>query len=198
MRWDHLFDDLESQLERELTAEDLDVEAEEERLRLGRLSVRDRLVALSGSNPEPLTVTLVTGERLELVPETFGRDWFSARVVQGAVPRRQCIVPVSAIAWWSLSPRQVRASLSDAARDARAEASLSMRLGMPFVLRDLCRRRRAVDLLLALAGTLHGTIDRVGRDHLDLAVHEPGSPRRASQVSEVLVVPLASVALLAH
>ncbi len=198
MRWDHLFDDLESQLERELTAEDLDVEAEEERLRLGRLAVRDRLVAVSASSPEPITVTLVTGERLGLIADTFGRDWFSASVVEGPVPRRQCIVPVSAIAWLSLSPGQVRASLGDRARDARAEASLSLRLGLPFVLRDLCRRRRAVDLLLTPGGTVHGTIDRVGRDHLDLAVHEAGAPRRASQVTEVLAVPLASLALLSH
>lgn len=40
MRWEHLFDDLETQLERELTAEELDLEVEEERLRLGRLSLR--------------------------------------------------------------------------------------------------------------------------------------------------------------
>ncbi len=43
MRWDNLFDDLESQLEQELGAEDVDLLAEEERLRLGRLALRDRL-----------------------------------------------------------------------------------------------------------------------------------------------------------
>jgi len=53
MRWDNLFDDLESQLELELGAEDLDLVAEEERLRLGRLALRDRLVALVG-HAEPL------------------------------------------------------------------------------------------------------------------------------------------------
>ena len=42
MRWDNLFDDLESQLEQELDAEDIDLLAEEERLRLGRLGLRDR------------------------------------------------------------------------------------------------------------------------------------------------------------
>lgn len=64
MRWDDLFDDLESQLEREMTAEELDLEAEEERLRLGRLSVRDRLVALHESQRDAeyrLDVTLVAG-----------------------------------------------------------------------------------------------------------------------------------------
>ena len=46
MRWDNLFDDLESQLEQGLTAEELDLKAEEERLRLGRLGLRDRIVAI--------------------------------------------------------------------------------------------------------------------------------------------------------
>ena len=45
MRWDNLFDDLESQLEQELTAEEVDLQAEEERLRLARLCIRDRLRA---------------------------------------------------------------------------------------------------------------------------------------------------------
>jgi len=48
MRWDSLFDDLESQLEQELGAEEGDLLAEEERLRLGRLTLRDRLVAMTG------------------------------------------------------------------------------------------------------------------------------------------------------
>ena len=196
MRWDHLFDDLEGQLERELTAEEQDLGIEEERLRLGRLSVRDRIAALHEAG-HPIGLTLTTGERLVADVDTLGRDWFSATVAEGAVRSARCLVPLASIASLVLAPGQVEPSLVPL-RDARAEASLSMRLGLPFVLRDLCRRRRAVDLLLAPAGTLHGTIDRVGRDHLDLAVHEPGSPRRASQVSEVLVVPLASVALLAH
>jgi hypothetical protein len=37
MRWNNLFDDLAGQLERELGAEDRDREADEERLRIGRL-----------------------------------------------------------------------------------------------------------------------------------------------------------------
>ena len=37
MRWESLFDDMESQLEQELGAEDEQLRAEEERLRLGRL-----------------------------------------------------------------------------------------------------------------------------------------------------------------
>ena len=46
MRWDNLFDDLESQLEQGLTAEEVDLRAEEERLRLGRLGLRERIAAI--------------------------------------------------------------------------------------------------------------------------------------------------------
>ena len=62
MRWDHLFDDLESQLEQELGAEEADLLAEEERLRLGRLALRDRFRALLARAPEvPVRLTLTDG-----------------------------------------------------------------------------------------------------------------------------------------
>ena len=41
---------------------------------------------------------------------------------------------------------------------------------------------------------LAGTIDRAGADHLDIALHEPGTPRRASEVSGHRVVPFGAVA----
>ena len=43
MRWDLLFDDLESQLDQEQRDEERALAIEEERLRLGRLTLRDRL-----------------------------------------------------------------------------------------------------------------------------------------------------------
>src|SRR5690606_415092 len=49
MRWENLFDDLAGQLEHELDAEQIDLRGEEERLRIGRLTVRDPLVTLHES-----------------------------------------------------------------------------------------------------------------------------------------------------
>lgn len=199
MRWDKLFDDLESQLEQELSAEELDLEAEEERLRLGRLAVRDRLVALHGLRQQySVVVILASGIRLAVHPVAFGRDWFSADLLadDGAPTRAraQCILPLAAIAGVGLAPEQVAASLVPDAR-SQDNAPLSSRLGLPFVLRDLCRRRRPLDVVLA-HGELHGTLDRVGRDHFDLAVHDRGVARRESAVREYRLIPLAAVQLL--
>lgn len=197
MRWENLFDDLETQLERELTAEEVDLEIEEERLRLGRLSVRDRLVALHESRAGAayrLVVTVASGERLAVHPIAFGRDWFSADVTSEGSRAWQCIVPLGAVVGVSFAPALVPPSLT--ATSAReGHPSLSARLGLQFVLRDLCRRRKPVDLVLA-AGEVHGTLDRVGRDHVDLAVHERGAHRREAEVREIRIVPLAALQLV--
>jgi hypothetical protein len=195
MRWDHLFDDLESQLETHLAAEEGDLDADEERSRLGRLSVRDRLVALRAAG-HPVTLTLTTGVRLTLDIDAVGADWLSARLVERTMRAPRCVVPFGSVASVRLAAGQVEPSLSGGG-DARGGASVSMRLGLPFVLRDLCRRRWPVDLVLD-ATTQHGTIDRVGRDHLDLAMHEAGMARRPEAVREVRIVPLERIALVGY
>ena len=197
MRWENLFDDLETELERELTAEELDLEVEEERLRLGRLSVRDRLVALdssAGGSRYRLAVTLADGVRMLVHPVAFGRDWFSADLITEGSRARQCIVPLGSLVSIALEAPLVAQSLAGPAVPD-GHPSLSARLGLTFVLRDLCRRRRAVDLVL-LSGEVHGTIDRVGRDHVDVAVHDRGAARREREVREVRIVPLAALLLV--
>jgi len=193
VRWQNLFDDLESQLETELGAEEVDLLAEEERLRLGRLSLRDRIRALHEATPaSPLGLTLRGGDRVALTLAAIGRDWLAGELDAGIL--RSAIVPFSAVV--SLDPvgAQLAASL-------RAEATpepptaLSARLGLAFVLRDLCRRRTAVEVHLA-AERLHGTIDRVGRDHLDLAEHAPGEPRRTAAVARIRIVAFAGLDLV--
>jgi len=198
MRWDNLFDDLESQLESGLTAEDLDLQAEEERLRLGRLSVRDRLAALlaadSWGSGSDIRVLLNGGEAITVHPAALGKDWLSGDVVDETPTRHQCIVPIAAVGGIVLQPAQVAASLSGV-ESAVPTGELSARLSLAFVLRDLCRRRQGVELDL-VDGSVHGTIDRVGRDHLDIAVHERGTPRRESAVQQHRLVPFAQLRLI--
>jgi hypothetical protein len=123
-------------------------------------------------------------------PHTIGRDWLSAGLPDG----RQCVVPLASIASVSLSQVDVATSLGADAAGVPRE-TVSGRLGLPFVLRDLCRRRRQVEITTP-DGPLVGTIDRVGRDHLDLAVHEAGTARRGSAVRDVLMVPLARIVIV--
>ncbi|MFF2273326.1 hypothetical protein ACFVTX_13675 [Agromyces sp. NPDC058136] len=197
MRWDLLFDDLESQLDREQHDEQRALALEEERLRLGRLTLRDRLAAiaraseLGGAGDDVVRIELHGGTTLAVRPLGFGRDWMSAETRHHGRPVEQCIVPISAIA--AILPG--RGQLDPSLR-ALPEASvrLAERIGLPLVLRDLCRRRTAVQLT-TLDGTVHGTIDRVARDHLDLALHEPGSPRREREVHGYRIVPLARLVL---
>lgn len=184
MRWESLFDDLEGQLEQELTAEGDDLRAEEERLRLGRLTLRDRIVAAGEGPRPPLRLRLLSGQVLTLRTGAVGRDWLSGEAESGGV-----IVPLAAIAALVVPASEVRRTLEPA---ADAERGLTARLGFPFVLRDLARRRVAVTVLQT-PGAVTGTIDRVGREHLDLAVHDRGQPRRAAAVDVVEVVALHAV-----
>jgi hypothetical protein len=196
MRFDELFDDLEGQLEQELRAEEADQRVEEERLRLGRLGLRDRLVALSRERSTGAVTTL----RLELIgtmsvvvrPTTFGRDWVAGDLIDGSPWHPQCVVPLAAVASVVLDRGQVDPSLVAVPENS---ARMVDRIGLPFVLRDLGRRRSGVELLTT-NGPLHGTIDRVGRDHLDLAVHEAGTPRRDRAVRQYRIVPFEHVRLL--
>jgi hypothetical protein len=203
MRWDELFDDLESQLEHDLDAERVDLLAEEERLRLGRLAFRDRLAAMCGTGPDAdgdrraVELVLRDGSALAVAPESSGRDWIAGGVVGAGRTRHRCVVPITAIA--SAIPRagQLAASVGAAplGDPDRPGAALAARLGIAFVLRDLCRRRVPVDLT-ASWGRLHGTIDRIGRDHLDLAEHEPGTVRRMGTVRQTRLVPFAELLLV--
>ena len=197
MRWDNLFDDLEAQLEHELTADEIDQQAEEERLRLGRLSLRDRILSLhegrGRDSDYSFRVSLANGATLDVHPTTFGRDWFAADVV-GAGIHSQCIVPLAAVASIALTRDEVRMSM-DAVPGETTARTLTARLSLPFVLRDLCRRRTSVELH-TLTGELAGTIDRVGRDHLDLALHDREAARRESDVTGYRIVPLAQLVLV--
>ncbi len=195
MRWNNLFDDLESQLDHELNADEVDVRAEEERLRIGRLSLRDRLHSLLDSNGggEVVIRLEVGGVTWRVRPQSLGRDWLAGMIVEETFRNTQVIVPLRAITSLILDRTQLTASLAAPTRDARS--SISARLGLSFVLRDLCRRRCSIDLEL-VGGQVHGTIDRVGRDHLDVAIHEAGSPRRETHVAHYRTVPFDQLLLL--
>lgn len=188
MRWDELFADIEGQLEQELDAERLEVAAEDERLRLGRLALGERLEKMSRDSGS-VKLVLADAQILELRIESAGADWVAGEPSHGA-GGRGVIVPLAALA----------AALPGDDRDPRPApgaahpppGNLVSRFRLAFVLRDLCRRRIVVDVRTS-DGSHHGTIDRVGADHLDLAEHDLGEPRRQRAVRRVRLVPFAAI-----
>lgn len=191
MRFDLLFDDLEGQLETQLAADEAQQRIEAERLRAARTGLRERLAVLAAGHGGGIRLRLVDGTAVEIEPGTVGADWLAGALPGGA----QAIVPVAAIASLSLSAEQARASRARPPEPARPDLTAKLAIGV--VLRDLARRRVPVDVLIAgEPGATHGTIDRVGLDHIDLAVHGRGVARRETSVAEHRVVALASVAMV--
>ncbi|QCR18734.1 hypothetical protein [Agrococcus sp. SGAir0287] len=187
MRFDDLFDDLESQLEAELGAHERDTLAEEERFRVGRLELVERLRAA----PRSLDLRLRSGERLRIERLAVGRDWLSGTIRDVGGDGAGCIVPMRSIAGVRLDDDAVTRSLASAPAPHGAPPPLAARLSLGFALRDLSRRRAAVEV--RCPAPLHGTIDRVARDHLDLAIHEAGTTRHPRHVVGVELVPFAAI-----
>lgn len=195
MRWNRLFDDLEVQLDRELDLEDRGLRQEEERLRLGRLSLRERISTLSAPGESAVVpVRLELGdEAFDVRPTAFGRDWLAGDIIGDGPYALACVIPFAAITAVVVRAEARIAASLDTERESTAR--LMERIGLAFALRDLCRRRVGVSLV-TVTGRLYGTIDRVARDHLDLAVHERGVPRRTRDVAEFRIVPLAAIRYL--
>lgn len=190
MRWDRFFEDLQDQFDAEWEAERAVLDTEAERLRLSRVGLRGRLVELGrGADADaPVLAWELAGDtavsaRIDVV----GADWVGVE----ASGERSGIIPMSAISAIALG----HADLLRSARPRAAErATLSERMTLGFVLRDLVRRRTPVTVTLTGGRALTGTIDRAGADHLDLALHDPGSPRRADAVQGHRLVPFSAVA----
>ena len=194
MRWNRFFEDLEHELDSELEVQQASVDGEAERLRVSRLELRTRFLALSGSD---VMLELSGGSLLIGRVVAVGADWIGLIREPGGA----ALVPLRSIHAVRIGREAMLASVGasvgasagkDSAKPART--SLSERQTFGYVLRDLARRRIAVVLQQNDERALAGTIDRVGADHLDLALHDRGAPRREAEVSGYRIVPLAAVA----
>jgi hypothetical protein len=174
MRWDALFADLEAQLSAAGSAELSAEVAERSRAQWARTELPDRLRAIQG---QPVQLLLHGGERVSGVCADAAPQWVVVDLDRG-----QVLVPLSAVAAVGGLGRRV----------APPAGQVLRRLGLGHALRALARDRVPVRVLTR-GGWLSGTIDRVGADHLDLAEHATGEPRRSGAVRGVLTVPFAAL-----
>lgn len=178
VRWDQLFADLEAQadaLDRAALEGDA---AERQRLEQGRLQVASRLAAHVG---RVVTLHLVQGEALAGEVREVGADWVLLDRRAAAAPQwvpqsvpQSVLVGVAAI---DAVAGLTRASLAGDDPGSPDGGPL-LRLPIGVVLRGLARDRALVAVRLRSGSTLTGTIGRVGVDHLDLAMRQPGEASR--------------------
>jgi hypothetical protein len=190
VRWDSFFDDLEDQLASEWEAERAALDTEAERLRLSRVALRDRLGLLVDRDRTSQVPSFELSDGTVLLAEVsaVGADWIALEPDRGRAGA--VLAPFGSI----LCIGMPHPDLLSSARPAPSRSALADRLTLGFVLRDLVRRRSAVSLHLTSGRQFTGTIDRAGADHLDLALHEPGTPRRADAVTGHRIVPFAAIA----
>lgn len=183
VRWERFFEDLEDQLDSEWEAERAALDTEAERLRLSRLTLRERLASAGVAEP---VLELSDGSSVAGVVTGVGADWVAVSRGDGAL-----LVP-----FWALV--SVALPHEDLLRTARpVELSrLSERMTFGYALRDLVRRRVPVTVR-AGGKELAGTIDRAGADHIDVALHDLDAPRRATAVTGHRIVAFAAMASVA-
>lgn len=182
VRWDELFADMEAQLDQ---AEQRSVEleaAETARAELSRLTLAERL---SAHRNRMVRLLPAHGDVLEGELTDIGAGW--------AVIRErhfQHLVPLHSVVWWEGLHRKF---------EIINERAVLRKLGMGHVLRALAASRAHVRVLLldpSARGDLKGTLDAVGHDFFDLALHPDDQFRRRAAVKAVRTVPFGSVALI--
>lgn len=177
MRWERMFADLEAQYDA-ADAEALSGEiADRSRRELALVSLADRLRAAT----VPVTVGLPGHQPVTGTVTGVGSDWLL--LADGAL---EVLVVAAAVLWVRGLPLQ-----------AEAERSvLAARLDLGYALRGIARDRAPVAALVNDGSLIPGTIDRVGRDFLDLAEHGADELRRVDAIQSVRAVTFSALAAI--
>lgn len=178
-RWAALFADLEGQFEAADAAELAAEVAERSRQEFAQSLLLDRVRGAVGGR----AVLALLG--VGVVHGTWagcGPDWVLVREEAGS----ELLGVPAALLWVRDLPRAAAAVSSGGMVAARWHLRLA--------LRALARERVRVRLILTDGTTLGGTLDRVGRDYVELAEHPADEPRRAAAVTAISLVPLVALA----
>ncbi len=178
MRWDALFEDLDGQL---AAAELATIESEvSERVRMEQSGIEfaDRL---RGQLERNLRIRVESAAVFSGRVVFVGSEWL---VLQDGT--RSILLPFQGLQ-----------SIEGLGRFSATEKSVGrQRLGMASAFRALARDRSRVAIWLRgsdRSSTLSGTIDRVGRDFMEVAIAPTGEFRSADNVSSVNAIPFSAV-----
>jgi hypothetical protein len=181
MRWEGLFADLEAQADALANAERGAQIEERTRYEAGRLGLVDRLRPALGL---PLKLRCRGGVGLAGELRQVSLEWLLLDEVSG----REAVVALSTVT-----------SLAGLGRLSAAPNTMGVvesKLGLRHILRGVARDRSVLRVHLIDETVVDGTIDRVGSDFVEIAVHAAGEIRRQSEVREVLVVALSAIAAI--
>lgn len=184
MRWTRLFDDLEARILREEIAERSAEVAEHTRSVRGQVGLTDRLVA---GRDQTISLRLNGGSAVDGRMIDVGADWvLLATSSAGGDLERNVLVATSSV----LSVKGLTVKV-----DAR-EGAASRRFDIRRALREISRDRSTVQVIDIAGHPATGTIDRVGRDHFDIADHASDVARRATAVRAEFSIPFAALAMV--
>jgi hypothetical protein len=195
MRWERLFEDLEAQLNADVTRELVAEVADRTRRERALVGMHERFAAAADRTVVEIRVAgvgllrgLVTGS---------GPDWVlldhrveAALSVVAATGSgtarvdRPMLVPTHAI-------RSVTGL-----GGAEQTGAVAKAFGLGSALRAVSRDRAVVDVVDVDGAVVTGTIDSVGQDYLEVAEHSADLPRRAENVLAVRAIPFAGVAMV--
>lgn len=181
MRWEALFADLEGELAAGAAAELALEVADRTRREVAQLRLVDRLRPAVGY---PVSVTLPGASVVAGRLADVGADWVLVAEHTG----REALVPLGAV--FGI------AGLGRFSDPPDSEGVVASRRGLRHALRSLARSRAPTLVVLLDHSVLAGTIDRVGADYLELAVHPAGELRHRAAVREVRTIPVGAIAVV--
>jgi hypothetical protein len=181
MRWQQLFDDLQSQFEAEEAAAGRAEDASRSRVEVGGVHLLERLGGVLGL---PVVLGVRGAGQVAGTLLHRGADWLLLEDAQG----RDLLVALGAV--------RTVGGLGRRTAPAEPAGGVRARLDLRRALRGLARDRSTVQLLLDDGTTLTGTVDRVGADHVELAEHPADALRRTAAVQGVRAVVIDAVAVV--
>jgi hypothetical protein len=122
-----------------------------------------------------------------MLPRLAEADWPDSDPAAESRAGGETLVALAALLWVEGLPRQLLPSAG-----GRAWAGLDLRRA----LRLLVRERATVSVQLRDGQPLTGTLDGVFADHVELALHPRGEPRRSGAVTGTRSIPVAALAAI--